>query len=111
MAPWDVGGSYTRPICRRILEEAGVPRELFGMDKKAASVLFFDRNSFLSEASRRDYEDWLAHNPPPRGGLAGGLEAGARAAARSLQAGARALPRRLARRGPPPRAPASTTPP
>jgi hypothetical protein len=27
---WDVSGDYTRPICRRIVEEAGVPRELFG---------------------------------------------------------------------------------
>lgn len=102
MAPWDVGGSYTRPICRRILEEADVPRELFGMEKKAASVLLFDRNSFLSEASRRDYIGWLERALPRRGDpvrlAANGLSAGARAAARGLQALAGVLPGRLAAR-------------
>lgn len=34
-------GHYDRPIPRRILEERGVDRELFGQEKKAASVLFF----------------------------------------------------------------------
>ena len=33
MAPWRIGGSYDRPIARRLLEEAGVPRELFGQMK------------------------------------------------------------------------------
>jgi hypothetical protein len=59
MAEWDVPGNYSRPICRRILEEAGVPRGLFGVDKKAASILFFDRNSFLSPESLADYRRWL----------------------------------------------------
>jgi hypothetical protein len=35
MRPWSVGGNYDRPIPRRILEEAGVPRELFGQTKYA----------------------------------------------------------------------------
>ncbi|HZI18531.1 MAG TPA: hypothetical protein VEY09_08030, partial [Pyrinomonadaceae bacterium] len=30
MRPFSVGGSYDRPICRRILEQAGIPRELVG---------------------------------------------------------------------------------
>jgi hypothetical protein len=34
MDPWSVGGSYDRPIARRIAEEAGVPRHLFGQSKK-----------------------------------------------------------------------------
>jgi hypothetical protein len=34
MRPWSVGGSYDRPIARRIAEEAGVPRHLFGQIKK-----------------------------------------------------------------------------
>lgn len=34
MEPWSVGGSYDRPIARRIAEEAGVPRRLFGQIKK-----------------------------------------------------------------------------
>jgi hypothetical protein len=34
MKPWSVGGGYDRPIARRIAEEAGVPRHLFGQVKK-----------------------------------------------------------------------------
>jgi hypothetical protein len=33
MQPWCVGGSYDRPIPRRILEEAGIPRDWFGRKK------------------------------------------------------------------------------
>lgn len=35
MRTWRVGGDYDRPIPRRILEEAGVPRAAFGTRKKA----------------------------------------------------------------------------
>ncbi len=35
MAPWRLGSDYDRPIPRRILEEAGIPRRLFGNRKKA----------------------------------------------------------------------------
>jgi hypothetical protein len=38
LAPWSLGTSYDRPIARRLVEEAGVPRELFGMKKRAVSV-------------------------------------------------------------------------
>jgi hypothetical protein len=34
LRPWSIGGSYDKPIARRILEEAGVPRHLFGQVKK-----------------------------------------------------------------------------
>jgi hypothetical protein len=72
MQPWDVPGDYTRPICRRILEEVGVPPGLFGSEKKAASILLFDRHSFLSPESLEDYRAWLADNcrrfQPPRHG-------------------------------------------
>src|SRR2546426_6038614 len=37
MAPWDVDAGYSRPICRRILETAGVPREAFG-DRKSTRL-------------------------------------------------------------------------
>jgi hypothetical protein len=33
MKPWSLGGKYDRPIPRRIAEEAGVARSLFGMKK------------------------------------------------------------------------------
>jgi len=45
MKPWDYchsdgnldthGGRYSRPICRRLLEESGVPRDSFAQQKKA----------------------------------------------------------------------------
>jgi hypothetical protein len=33
MAPWRLGGGYDRPIARRLIETAGVPRGLFGVHK------------------------------------------------------------------------------
>jgi hypothetical protein len=59
MRPWDVPGDYSRPICRRIVESAGVPRELFGQEKKAAWVLISSGREFLSPSSARDYFEWL----------------------------------------------------
>ena len=59
MAPWDIPGDYSRPICRRIVESAGVPREMFGMEKKATWVLLLRGKDFLSPASLADYTDWL----------------------------------------------------
>ena len=38
MQPWSIGGTYDRPIARRIGEEAGVPREAFGQTKLATVV-------------------------------------------------------------------------
>jgi hypothetical protein len=58
MAPWDVPG-YSKPIPRRIVEEAGIPRNLFGVSKKAASVLFDSRIDSLSSATREEYYRWL----------------------------------------------------
>ncbi len=40
MSPWRLGVKYDRPICRRIVEEAGVPRELFGQKKVGAGYCF-----------------------------------------------------------------------
>src|SRR5204863_9874 len=51
MAAWDVPGAYSRPICRRIVETAGVPRDAFGVRKQTASVLFFERDDTLSPGS------------------------------------------------------------
>jgi hypothetical protein len=60
LAPWNMEARrYNRPICRRIVEEAGVRRESFGMHKTSPSVLFFDRSSFLSPGSLADYLGWL----------------------------------------------------
>jgi len=59
MAPWDVPGNYSRPIARRIVEEARVPRNYFGTSKKAASVLFGTRFDTLSSGTRDEYYKWL----------------------------------------------------
>src|SRR2546430_1791189 len=59
MARWDWPPGNSRPICRRILEEAGLPRRGFGVEKRAASVLLFDEG-FLTPGSLADYATWLA---------------------------------------------------
>ena len=59
MAPWDVPGDYSRPICRRIVESAGVPREMFGIEKKATWVLMLHSREFLSPSSLEHYLQWL----------------------------------------------------
>jgi hypothetical protein len=58
MKPWDVPGDYSRPICRRIVETAGVPREAFGMSKRAGSIT----ERALTDSSRRDYLSWCARH-------------------------------------------------
>ncbi|HXK25891.1 MAG TPA: hypothetical protein VMS55_24705 [Myxococcota bacterium] len=37
MRPWSIGGDYDRPIPRRIVEQAGIPREGFGRSKSNAA--------------------------------------------------------------------------
>jgi len=60
LAAWSVGGSYDRPICRRVVEEAGIERESFGRSKVAASVRFSLRENFWSAGFRGEFLDWLA---------------------------------------------------
>jgi hypothetical protein len=62
MRPWDVPGGYSRPICRRIAEEAGVPRQAFGVSKRAASQQAFASWEFLTDTSMRDYLRWMRRN-------------------------------------------------
>ena len=61
MYPWSVGSDYDRPVCRRIIEEAGVPRNAFGQAKKAASVLLFDRRTFLPPDLLADFDAWIEY--------------------------------------------------
>jgi hypothetical protein len=62
MKRWSVGGIYDKPIARRIVEEKGVPRSLFGQKKRAVTVLLNrDRNLSLMnqnslESFKRFYE-------------------------------------------------------
>jgi hypothetical protein len=62
MIPWRVSGNYNRPIARRIVEAAGVPREAFGMTKKAAAFMLhqpFSSQESLSPSSEQDFYSWL----------------------------------------------------
>lgn len=40
MRPWRLGVKYDRPICRRIIEESGVERSMFGQKKVGAGFCF-----------------------------------------------------------------------
>jgi len=59
LAPWDVKGGYSRPICRRIVEERGVPRDAFGVEKKATAQFILGADDFLTRDMRLDYYGWL----------------------------------------------------
>jgi hypothetical protein len=50
MAPWTLHNHYDRPIARRLIEEAGVPRGLFGVRKKdtSSNVSFYWPHSLES---------------------------------------------------------------
>lgn len=58
MKPWTVKG-YNRPICRRIVETHGVPREMFGQSKMGGSVAIHNRDDFLTEESLDDFVEWF----------------------------------------------------
>jgi hypothetical protein len=54
-----VGSAYSRPIPRRLVEEAGVPRDAFGAEKRGTSVWLAERDTFRVSPSREDYLEWL----------------------------------------------------
>jgi hypothetical protein len=58
LKPWSIGGGYNRPIPRRIAEDAGVPRQLFGQRKVAGSHSYPHRSHGLSEKSRNDFVEY-----------------------------------------------------
>jgi hypothetical protein len=53
MNPWRLGNTYDRPIARRIAEEAGLPRHMFGQ-AKMGSVVIFPRPSIPYGKSLRE---------------------------------------------------------
>lgn len=64
MTQWSIGGNYDRPIPRRIAEDLGVPRDYFGMRKKAV-IDFYHlpknrklRKSFLRHIKSRYKITW-----------------------------------------------------
>lgn len=50
MTTWSVSNDYDRPIPRRLAEEAGVPRELFGQEKKAVTQWMWDNKQMSKTA-------------------------------------------------------------
>lgn len=52
MRPWSLGGDYDRPIPRRIAEEAGVPRNVFGQEKRATAPLATNHDDLFPTAVR-----------------------------------------------------------
>lgn len=52
MRGYAVGGTYDRPIPRRIAEEAGVARNLFGQRKKAVTIHVFRNRRLMPEVIR-----------------------------------------------------------
>lgn len=59
MDPWRLGNLYDRPISRRIAEEAGVPRQIFGQSKMGSVVIFSMPCIPYSKALRREFFDYL----------------------------------------------------
>jgi hypothetical protein len=63
LRPWSVGGEYDRPIPRRIAEDAGVPRHLFGRKKVAGSAAYpFNPSAGLSEKSQNDFIEYCKNS-------------------------------------------------
>ena len=60
MQPWSIGGNYDRPIPRRIVEESGIERQMFGQEKKGAGFNYhFDNLSYLkTRMSAISFEDF-----------------------------------------------------
>jgi hypothetical protein len=56
MAPWSVGGDYDRPIPRRLAEQSGVPRDAFGVRKRA---VVRTHAAPISPSLRSDFFEWL----------------------------------------------------
>lgn len=57
MLPYRLGTDYDRPLARRMAEEAGVPRELFGQEKKATGFLLTMAEAVLSPETRKALDE------------------------------------------------------
>jgi len=66
MKPFSIGGGYDQPISRRIPEEAGLPRDSFGVKKRAVSaVIHTDGERALSAATAADVRRFAAAEGTP----------------------------------------------
>jgi len=60
LTAWDVRSDYSRPLCRRIIESAGVPRSAFAHSKMATAHTFFEKIDFAADRTLDSYQQWLA---------------------------------------------------
>lgn len=65
MAAWQLGNNYDRPIPRRMIEDAGVPREWFGFKKQGAGFQLHNETTAgirqkLSPNSSDSFEKYVA---------------------------------------------------
>jgi len=67
MAPWTLGTNYDRPICRRIAETRGVPRESFGM-RKLATAVFHREEGLARTMTPASYADYIDYRTAKLGG-------------------------------------------
>ncbi len=65
MKPWWVAGKYNRPIPRRILEEAGVPRGTFAQAKVGGGHSVIGREDGMKPESRADFLEFYRAQPIP----------------------------------------------
>jgi len=66
MRPFSIGGGYDKPVARRLSEEAGVPRDAFGIRKRSASgTLHSDGPSALAPQTRASLERFAASEGRP----------------------------------------------
>lgn len=65
LSPWRLGNDYDKPVLRRIIEEAGVPRHVFGQRKEAGSALLFQRLAFYASPVRSNLRRFAATRRRP----------------------------------------------
>lgn len=71
MKPWRLGVKYDRPICRRIVEDAGVERGMFGQNKVGSGFCFhYDTlRSIEKKLSPQSYRSLLVFSKSMRQNL------------------------------------------
>ena len=59
LSKWSIGGDYDRPICRRIVEDAGVPREWFGIRKNATCFSPYAERRPITKHARQRFKHFV----------------------------------------------------
>lgn len=58
MKPYSIKGNYNRPIARRIVESAGVPRGMFAMEKNATNPHITNTKTLKNHAFYKAFNDY-----------------------------------------------------